>query len=117
MAYNAKLHWSFRVASKEASSAFGAAPCDCGQHPASKPPTGLLVARHAAILRSAQAGEALAGEPAERREWLLAAGVRASWKAADAQMPDKHTAAARYQAVFDGLDTGREAAPGEQLDL
>lgn len=117
MAYHAKLHWSFRVNSKQAAQAFAAAACDCGVHPPRKPPTGLLVARHAAILRSTQAGEALTGDTAERREWLLGSSTLASWKAADAQMPDKHIAAARYQAVFDGLDSGREAAPGEQLDL
>lgn len=117
MAYHAKLHWSFRVGSEQARQAFAAVACDCGVHPARKPPTGLLVARHAAILRAEQAAEALSGEPEERREWLLGASAVASWKAADAEMPDKHIAAARYEAVFEGLDAGREAAPGEQAEL
>lgn len=118
MAYHPKVHWSFRVGSDEAQRAFREAPCDCGAHPARKPPTGPVVARHAAILRSAQAAEALTGQTEERREWLLAASTLASWKAADAELPGKHIAAARYEAVFDGLDAGTEdAAPGEQAEL
>jgi hypothetical protein len=117
MAYHAKLHWSFRVGSEQANRAFAAAACACGVHPARKPPTGLLVARHAAILRSDQASEALAGEPAERREWLLGSCAVASWAAADAEMPDKRIQASRYQAVFEGLDAGDQAVPGEQAQL
>jgi hypothetical protein len=117
MAYNSTLHCAFRVGSKEAKGAFAAARCGCAEHPPSKAPTGLLVARHAAILRSEQAAEALSGDRHDRREWLTGSAVFASWKAADAGMPDKHTAVARYHAVFEGLDSGAQAAPGEQIEL
>jgi hypothetical protein len=118
MAFHPKMHWSFRVGSDEAARAFQADPCGCGVHPARKSPAGLLVARHAAILRAEQAAEALAGLRGERREWLLAASAMASWKAADAGIPGMHMAMQRYQAVFEGLDAGREvAAPGEQAEL
>jgi hypothetical protein len=119
MAYHGKLHRSFRVSSEQARKAFQHAACDCGVHPRRKPPTGLLVNRHTAILRTEQASTALDGDRDERREWLLGSSTRASWAAGDAEMPDEHTPSATYQAVFDGLDAGRRdaAAPGEQDEL
>lgn len=114
MAYHAGVHRSFRVGTGDASRIFAAAECTCGEHEARRPPTGVTVARHAAILRSQQAKEALNGERADRREWLLAAADAASWRAADAEIPGKYTAASTYGAVFDGLDAGREVVLGEQ---
>jgi hypothetical protein len=117
MAYNADLHWSFRVGSKEAKEAFTLAPCLCKEHLRHEPPNGSVVSRHAAILRAQEAGEALNGERLERREWLLAFATRASWKAGDAGMPNKHTASGCYEALFEGLDAGRDAVPGEQAEI
>jgi hypothetical protein len=117
MAYNADLHWSFRIKSNEAQKAFTLAPCNCEEHPCREPPGGSTVSRHAAILRANEASEALNGDRLDRREWLLAFATRASWKAGDAGMPSKHTAANCYQAVFEGLDAGGEVAPGEQSEI
>jgi len=78
MAYHPRLHCSFRVGSENARKAFRQAPCDCGAHAATKPPTGLLVAEHAAILRADQARDALGGDTEERREWVLGSAVKAS---------------------------------------
>jgi hypothetical protein len=115
MAYHPKFHWSFRVGSQEATRAFAAAPCECEFHPASKPPDGFDVGRHAAALRADQANEALDGEREDRREWLLASSTKASWAADDAKVNDKFTSARRYEALFEGLDFGTEqVAPGEQ---
>jgi hypothetical protein len=86
-------------------------------HAASKPPTGLLVAEHAAILRSEQARDALTGDTDERREWVLGSAIKASWTAADADIPGMHTSIDKYEALFEGLDAQDEdAAPGEQAE-
>jgi hypothetical protein len=118
MAYHPKFHRSFRVGSEDARRAFEAAPCECDCHPASTPPNGLAVAKHAALLRAAQAGEALEGERADRREWLLASSTMASWAAADAGIAaEKASATPSYEALFAGLDAGLDAAVGEQVDF
>jgi hypothetical protein len=118
MTYHPKYHWSFRIGSEEANRAFGQAGCECGLHAPTKPPTGHVVAQHAAVLRAEQAAEALDGEREDRREWLLASSTVASWTAADADVIDKHTSVSRYQALFDGLDAGGDdAAIGEQSEL
>ncbi len=117
MAYNPGLQWSFRIGSEKARAAFVSAPCDCGYHKPEFAPTNIEVPRHAAATRARQAAEALAGEPEDRREWVLASSQMASWKAGDAEILQHHTATPRYQAVFDGLDAGGEIAFGEQADL
>lgn len=117
MAYHPKLHRSFRVGSEQAARAFSEAQCSCGEHLPRIPPTGLVVARHAAKLRAAQAAEALAGDCGDRREWLLASADVASWAAADAGLPGAHTASSKYQAVFEGLDSADEIVAYEQGEL
>jgi hypothetical protein len=118
MAYHPKLHRSFRVGSEDARTAFAAAKCECGVHDPAIPPNGLTVARHAAILRSEQARDALDGEKEERREWVLASSAMASWAAADAGLsPEKSSATKAYEALFAGLDTVDGVATGEQTGL
>lgn len=118
MAYHPKFHASFRVGSREAARAFKLAGCSCSQHASAEPPTGLVVARHAAILRTDQAMEALSGEREERREWLLASSAVASWAAADAEIANGYTSGSCYEALFNGLDAGDDdVAIGEQTQL
>jgi hypothetical protein len=115
MAYHPKLHRSFRVGSEDAHTAFAAAGCECDVHDPTTPPTGLEVARHAAILCSEQAREALGGEREERREWVLASSAMASWAAADAGLsPEKSSATAAFEALFKGLDAVDGIASGGQ---
>lgn len=117
MAYHPKYHASFRVGSPEATAAFRQAPCTCGVHGASKPPTGLLVGDHAAILRAEQAAEALTGTTEERREWLLGSATKASWAADDAGITGRHTSLRKYEALFEGLDAENGLPLGQQVEL
>lgn len=118
MAYHPKFHRSFRVDTEDALKAFAAAPCECELHLSSTPPDGGKVARHAAILRTDQAREALDGEREDRREWVLASSTMASWAAADANLrPEKSSSTGSYEALFAGLDAAREVAAGEQVDF
>jgi len=118
MAYHPKYHSSFRVGSEEALRAFRQAPCECGVHAPGKPPTGLLVGDHAAILRADQARDALTGDTYERREWVLGSATKASWAAEDAEVTGRHTSAAKYEAMFDGLDAREDGlTSGEQAQL
>lgn len=119
MAYHGKFHRSFRVGTENAARAFKSAPCECGLHPPSKPPTGLVVAQHAAVLRADQAAEALDGDREDRREWLMGSSTKASWAAADAGISGEQMSALRcYESLFEGLDSGEDvAAPGEQVEL
>lgn len=115
MAYNPKLHRSFRVGSADARTAFAAARCECDVHDPATPPDGLDVAKHAAVLRCEQAREALDGERDERREWVLASSAMASWAAADAGLPpEKSSATKAYEALFAGLDAEDGIAAGER---
>jgi hypothetical protein len=115
MAYHPKLHRSFRVGSEDATTAFAAAPCECGIHDPDAPPDGRDVAKHAAILRVDQALEALEGEREERREWVLASSAMASWAAADAGLPPAKSSATRaYESLFEGLDAVDGIAASEQ---
>jgi hypothetical protein len=118
MAYHPKFHRSFRVDTEDALKAFATAPCECELHVSSAPPDGGKVAQHAAILRTDQAREALGGEREDRREWVLASSTMASWAAADADLPpEKFSATKSYEALFAGLDAGRQVAAGEQADF
>lgn len=118
MAYHSKFHRSFRVGTDDARKAFTAAPCDCELHVASVPPSGFKVAQHSAILRAEQAREAVEGAREDRREWVLASSTMATWAVADAELPpEKFSATASYEALFDGLDAGGDVAAGEQANL
>ncbi len=121
MAYHPKFHRSFRVNSEDAKRAFALRTCTCGPeiHPQGQPPDGTQVHPHTAILRTAQASEALDGQRDERREWVLASSTMASWAFADAEISGTFTSLApKYEALFDGLDGGGDlAAPGEQTEI
>jgi hypothetical protein len=103
VAYNATMHRSFQVGSPRADAVFAGAPCDCGEHEENRPPKGAQVARHAAVMRARQAGEALAGAREQRRERLLAAALRASRSAADASLPEAGAIHGHYRALFEGV--------------
>jgi hypothetical protein len=105
-AYHAKLLRSFRVGGEGATRAFRESPCRCGQHPGRQPPDGATVEAHAAALRCAQAYEALNGDPADRREWLLATAALATHIAHDAGVDPVPPVV--FEELFAGLDRTEE---------
>lgn len=101
-AYHPKLLRSYRVGGQAAIRAFRESPCRCGEHPQTQPPDGATVEAHAAALRCAQAREALDGDTADRREWLLAAAALASHIAHDAGVDPVPPIV--FEELFAGLD-------------
>ncbi len=93
---------SFRLGSDDAGKAFAEAGCRCGAHPPRQPPSGAEVELHAAVVRCQQTGEALDGELADRREWLLASAAMATHTAHDAGVDS--TLPVIFEELFRGLD-------------
>jgi hypothetical protein len=105
-AYHPKFLRSFRLGGDAVQRAFTNADCRCGAHPVRQPPTGAQVALHAAVVRCEQAYEALNGESADRREWLLATAAMATHMAHDAGVDS--TLPVVYEELFRGLDRNDE---------
>jgi len=106
-AYHPALMRGFKVNSQNARDAFARLRCRCGQHPPREPPGNARVGAHAAVVRMRQSDEALDGGFQERREWLRAAAVKATWVADDAGLPPT-AAPAAFDAFFEGWDGGSE---------
>lgn len=109
-AYHPKYLRAFLVGGEAAGRAFGESACRCGAHPRHRAPEGTEVELHAATVRALEAREALNGDVAERREWLLASAAMASHLGHDAGVDVPPIVV--FQELFDGLD-----GLGEQLDL
>jgi hypothetical protein len=105
-AYHGKYLRSFRLGTDDARKAFAEAGCRCGAHPARQPPSGAEVELHAAVVRCQQAEEALDGELADRREWLLASAAMATHTAHDAGVDS--TLPVIFEELFRGLDRDGE---------
>jgi hypothetical protein len=101
-AYHGKYFRSFRLGGADAGKAFAEASCRCGAHSPRKPPSGAEVELHAAVVRSQQAAEALDGDLADRREWLLASLAMATHTAHDAGVGA--TVPVIFEELFGGLD-------------
>ncbi len=105
-AYHGKYLRSFRLGEQDVGKAFAGAGCRCGAHPARQPPSGAEVELHAAVVRCQQAQEALDGELADRREWLLASAAMATHTANDAGVDS--TLPVIFEELFRGLDRDDE---------
>jgi hypothetical protein len=105
-AYHPKLLRSFRIGGTNAMRAFSESPCPCRLHPGREAPEGTVVEAHAAVLRCAQAREALVGDRADRREWLLAAAAMATHIAHDAGVAAVPPLI--FEELFAGLDRADE---------
>ncbi|HWF24758.1 MAG TPA: hypothetical protein VG275_04895 [Solirubrobacteraceae bacterium] len=101
-AYHPKYLRAFLLGGDAARKAFAEASCRCRAHPPRKPPTGAEVELHAAAVRCQQAREALDGELADRREWLLATAAMATHTAHDAGVDS--TLPVIFEELFQGLD-------------
>jgi hypothetical protein len=105
-AYHPKYLRSFRLGGDGATRAFAEAACPCKRHPPQEPPTGARVEEHAAVVRCQQARDALDGDTADRREWILASAAMASHLAHDAGVDS--TLPVVFEELFAGLDRADE---------
>lgn len=105
-AYHPKYLRSFRLGDDAATQAFREASCPCRAHAARVPPSGREVELHAAVVRCRQAREALDGDTADRREWLLASAAMATHTARDAGVDAIPLVV--FEELFHGLDRDDE---------
>lgn len=101
--YHPRLLRSIMTGNRRLAAAFAAHPCDCGHHARHEPPIGRNRDAHAALSRIGEINDAIEGDTADRREWLMARADIAADLARDLGL-ERRPLVGRYQALLDGLD-------------